>query len=210
MILYDYQGAPSPRRVRIFLAEKGIVVPTQQVDLAAGAQFDEAFSRINPAHQVPALVLDDGTLIAESVAICRYFEALQPDPPLFGATPAEQGAVEMWHREVEFNGLLHCRDAFRNKVAGMAGRALPGTQDEVAQIPDLVDRAAAGLARFFRRLDERLGDSTWLAGDRYSIADIGALVMVDFATRLKLGPGPDQKGVARWYAAASSRPSAAA
>ncbi len=210
MLLYDYHGAPSPRRVRIFLAEKGIEVATQQVDLATMAQFDDEFARINPARQVPALRLDDGTVISESVAICRYFEALHPEPPLFGATPREQGLVEMWHRDVEFNALLHCRDAFRNKVRGMAGRALPGSRDGVEQIPALVDRAVACLAAFFERLDQRLTESEWLAGERYSIADIGALVAVDFATRLKLGPQTTQDGIARWYAAVSSRPSAAA
>ena len=210
MRLFDYQAAPSPRRVRIFLAEKGIEVPTVQVDLGERAQFEPGFAEINPAHVVPALELDDGTIIAESVAICRYFEALQAEPALFGSTPVEQARVEMWHRRVELDGLLHCRDAFRNKVRGMAGRALPGYAEGMAQIPALVERAAMCLGLFFDRLDGQLRDNAWIAGDRYSIADIAGLVMTDFATRLKLGPAERHEAVARWYRDVSSRPSAAA
>ncbi len=210
MILYDYKPAPSPRRVRIFLAEKGIVVPTQQVDLGTHAQFSDEFAAVNPAHVVPALELDDGTVIAESTAICRYFEALQPDPPLFGSTPVEQARVEMWHRRIELDGLLHCRDAFRNKVAGMAGRALPGYAEGMEQIPALVERATACLRSFFETLNAQLGEQEFVAGPDYSIADIAALVMTDFAKRLKLGPTPEQDGVAGWYARVNARPSAAA
>lgn len=210
LLLYDYAGAPSPRRVRIFLAEKNLSVDSVQVDLASGEQFGAAYREINPDCVVPALRLDDGTVIGESVAICRYFEALHPQPALFGGTPLAQARIEMWQRRIETDGLLHARDAFRNRVAGMAGRALTGQPDGIEQIPALAERAAVMLAKFFVRLDRQLEQHDWIAGDAYSIADISALVLTDFASRLKLAPATTLRALADWHARASARPSAAA
>lgn len=209
MKLYDYPAAPSPRRVRIFLAEKGIEVPTEEVDLRAGKQLTEEFRRLNPQCVVPYLVLDDGTGICESLAICRYFEALHPEPALFGATPLEQAMVEMWSRRAELEGYLAVGEAFRNATPGFKGRALPGP-DGYEQIPALVERGRARTLRFFDLLDERLADSAFLAGERFSVADITALVTVDFARWIKLELPETHANARRWYDAVTARPSAAA
>ncbi|MDD3432829.1 MAG: glutathione S-transferase [Tepidiphilus sp.] len=209
MKLYDYPPAPNPRRVRIFLAEKGIEVPTEAVDLRQGAQLSEAFRRINPQCVVPYLVLDDGTGISESIAICRYFEALQPDPPLFGKTPLEQALVEMWSRRAEFEGLLAVADALRNSTPAFKNRALPGT-DDFEQIPALVERGQRRTKRFFDVLEERLARSTFLAGDFFSVADITAFVTVDFAGWIKLALPETHTNARRWYETVRARPSASA
>lgn len=209
MKLYDYPPAPNPRRVRIFLAEKGIEVPTEAVDLRQGAQLSEAFRRINPQCVVPYLVLDDGTGISESIAICRYFEAMQPDPPLFGKTPLEQALVEMWSRRAEFEGLLAVADALRNSAPAFKNRALPGA-DDFAQIPALVERGQRRTKRFFDVLEERLAHSTFLAGDFFSVADITAFVTVDFAGWIKLTLPETHINARRWYETVRARPSASA
>lgn len=209
MKLYDYALAPSPRRVRIFLAEKGITVPTEEVDLRAGAQLTEEFRRVNPQCVVPFLLLDEGNGIGESMAICRYFEALHPEPALFGRTPLEQGLVEQWSRRAEFEGYLAAGEAFRNAVPGFAGRALPGAFPW-PQIPALVERGKARVAHFFQTLDARLAGSRHLAGESYSVADITALVTVDFAGWSKLLIPEELTHARRWYAEVSARPSARA
>ncbi|MCC7412318.1 MAG: glutathione S-transferase [Gammaproteobacteria bacterium] len=209
MKLYDYKPAPSPRRVRIFLAEKNIEVPTEQIDLRAQSQLGEEFRRLNPQCAVPYLVLDDGTGIGESMAICRYFEALYPEPPLFGRTPVEQGQVEMWNRVMEFDGYLAVAEAFRNAAPGFKDRALPGPLP-LEQIPALAERGRLRVARFFDALDERLGATPFVAGDRYSVADITALVTVDFAGWIKLGLGAQHGNARRWHEQLASRPATAA
>ena len=136
MKFYDCATAPSPRRVRIFLAEKGISIDTVQVDLRNNEQFTPAFRAINPDCTVPALVLDDGTVIADAVAICDYIEELHPDPPLIGATPQERAVVTALNRQIERDGFFAAMDAFRNTAKGLKGRALPGPHD-YEQIPEL-------------------------------------------------------------------------
>jgi glutathione S-transferase len=210
MRLYDYKPAPSPRRVRIFLAEKGIEVPTTQVDLAAGAQFEAEFSRINPLHTVPALELDDGTMICESMAICRHFEALQPDPPLFGGTAREQGLVEMWIRTIEYHGLMAVADILRNTSRHFADRGLTGAATGIPQIPALAERGRASLTRFFPLLESQLGQQAFLAGESYTVADITALVTVDFARWVKIEPPAECARLAAWYQRVSARPSSEA
>jgi glutathione S-transferase len=209
MKLYDFAPAPNPRRVRIFLAEKGIEVPTEQVDLRARAQHEPAFVARNPSATVPVLELDDGTCISESVAICRYFEALQPEPPLMGEGAREQALVEMWQRRMEIDGMMAAGEAFRNATPGFKDRALAGTAP-VAQIAELAERGRERTQRFFRFLDEVLSDRDYIAGDHFTIADITALVAVDFAGWSKLTPGPELKNLAAWHARVSARPSAKA
>lgn len=209
MKLYDFAGAPNPRRVRIFLAEKGIEVPTEQVDLRARAQHAPDFVARNPSATVPVLELDDGTCIAESVAICRYFETVQPEPPLMGEDARERALVEMWQRRIEIDGLMAAGEAFRNATPGFKDRALAGTAP-VAQIDALAERGRERTGRFFRFLDQALSDRDYVAGDRYTIADITALVTVDFAAWSKLTPGPELKNLAAWYERVSARPSAKA
>jgi glutathione S-transferase len=209
MKLYDCTPAPSPRRVRVFLAEKGIVVPTVQVDLRADEQFSPAFRAVNPDCIVPVLALDDGTCIADVMAICVYFEALQPEPPLMGVGAQDRAIVTAWQRRVERDGFFAVAEAFRNSTPAFKGRALPGA-DDYEQIPALVERGRARVGRFFAMLDARLADHDFVAGRRYSIADITALVAVDFARWIKLALPEECSHLRRWHGAVSARPSAKA
>lgn len=202
MKLYDTTMAPNPRRVRIFLAEKGITVPMEQVDLGAMAHTSEAFKKKNPLMRVPVLELDDGTMISESMAICRYFEELQPEPPLFGRDPKEKALVEMWNRRMELNVYGTVAASFRHTNPNMAHR-----EQQVAEWGQLnLSRVPA----MFDFIDESLAGKKYLAGDAYSVADITALCAVDFAKVVKVRIGEGQKNLARWYADVSSRPSAKA
>lgn len=209
MKFYDCKTAPSPRRVRIFLAEKGLELETIQVDLGSGEQFGEAFRKINPDCAVPVLQLDDGQCISEVVAICSYIEALHPLPALFGATPEEQAAALMWNAKVEQQGLAAMRDAFRNSAKGLKDKALTGP-DAYPQIPELAERGRQCVDRFMARVDKRLADAQYLAGDFFSIADISALVCVDFAAWIKIALPADAENLKRWYQDVSTRPSTAA
>lgn len=182
MLLYDCPGAPSPRRVTLFVAEKGIDLPTRNVDLRAGEHFKPAFRAVNPRCTVPALALDDGTTLTESMAICRYLEARFPDPPLLGHDPVEQGRITEWQRWVEGEGLQAVIEGFRNAAPGFRDRALPGPVP-VAQIPALAERGRERYQRFLTALDQRLGTHPWVAGSGFSVADITALVTVEFAER---------------------------
>ncbi|HTT78518.1 MAG TPA: glutathione S-transferase [Stellaceae bacterium] len=209
MKLYDYTLAPNPRRVRIFLAEKGIAVPTVPVDLRAGEQFTPEFRRINPECTVPVLEFDDGKRIAEVVAICTYFEIVHPAPPLMGAGAEDQAIVTAWQHRVERQGMWAAADAFRNSAPGLQGRALAGP-DDYAQIPALAERGRTRVMRFFEMLDGELAGREFIAGERYTIADITALVTVDFAARIKLAIPEDGVHLRRWHREVSARPSAAA
>ena len=209
MKLYDHPQAPNPRRVRIFLAEKGVEVPTETVDLMAGANLKSGYLAVNPAGTVPVLELDDGSRIAESAAICRYFETLQPDPPLMGTDARDRAIVEMRHRQVELNGIAPAGDMLRNGSPRFENRALAGPHP-FAQIPELAERGRARIALFFAWLDGALSDSEFVAGPRYTIADIAALVAIDFARWSKATPDAAQGNLAAWYERVSSRPSAAA
>jgi glutathione S-transferase len=209
MKFYDCTTAPSPRRVRIFLAEKGITLPTVQVDLRSGEQFSDAFRAINPDCTVPALQLDDGTVIADAVAICQYLEELHPEPPLIGSIPQERAVVTAFNRGIERDGFFAAMDALRNTATGLKSRALPGPHD-YEQIPALAERGRKRLEHFYRDMDARLSGRAFVAGDRYTIADVSAMVVVDFAGRLKLAVPDDCANLKRWYAAVSARPSAKA
>lgn len=209
MRLYDCRTAPSPRRVRIFLAEKGVEVETIQIDLGGGEQFSEAFRKVNPDCVVPALELDDGSCISEVLAICQYLEAMHPEPALMGVTAEERARVSMWNAKVEQQGLWAMADAFRNSAKGMQGHAVTGLE-AYPQIPELAERGRVRVLQFFKRLDEQLADNEFVAGGSYSMADITALVLVDFARWIKILVPDGAAGLARWYATVSKRPSAAA
>ena len=210
MKLYDAEWAPSPRRVRIFLAEKGIEVERVMVDLKRDEQLADPYLAINPRGAVPALELDSGEVICESAAICRYFEALQPEPPLFGRAPEEVGRIESWTRRIENDGYTAAVYAFRNERPGFAGRAAPGKWPEIAQIPELAARGLVMWEAFAEALEGRLADREWIAGDSYSFADITGLITIDFARAAKLALPEPSPNIRRWHAAASARPSATA
>lgn len=210
MKLYDAAWAPSPRRVRIYLAEKAIQVERVPIDLATGEHLGEAYRALVPRGVVPALELDDGEVIVESSAICRFFEVLHPEPPLFGVRPVEVARIEGWTRRIEAEGYAAAAYALRNGVPAFAGRGLPGHWPEVAQIPALVDRARVMWAGFAAALDRQLSQNEWVAGDRYSFADITALVTIDFARRARLTLPEGAEHIARWYGIVAARPSAEA
>ena len=203
MKLYDGGRAPNPRRVRIFLAEKGIKIPAEQVDLGALQQKSDAFTAVNPMQRVPALVLDDGTVIAESIAICRYFEALQPDPPLFGRGALESALVEMWNRRAELHLLFPVASVFQHLHPAMKQMVNP-------QVAAWGEANKPRVIEFLRFIDGELKNRTFVAGNSYSVADITAQIAVDFMRVSKLAVPDDLVHVKRWHDAVSVRPSAAA
>jgi glutathione S-transferase len=209
MKFYDCTTAPSPRRVRIFLAEKGITVPTVQVNLREGEHLTAAFRKLNPDCTVPVLELDNGAVINDAIAMCVYFEETHPEPPLIGATAQEKALTIAWNRRVERDGFYAVMEAFRNSTPGLKGRALPGP-DDYEQIPALAERGRARVRRFFETLNARLGESPFVAGPRYSMADITAQVTIDFAKWAKLTPPASCIHLISWFATVSARPSAKA
>ncbi|HEU4968893.1 MAG TPA: glutathione S-transferase N-terminal domain-containing protein [Sphingomonas sp.] len=210
MILYDAVWAPNPRRVRMYLAEKGISIERRIVDLAGGENLREPFLSVNPRGTVPVLELDNGERIADSVAICRYLEALHPDPPLFGRDALEVGRIEAWTRKIEAEGYAGVVYAFRNRHKNMVDRALSGHWPAVPQLPELVMRGQNMWGWFVETLDEHLEGREWIATDSYSFADLTALMTVDFAKATRLSDGNLPPALAAWHARASARPSALA
>ncbi len=206
MKFYDCQTAPSPRRARIFIAEKGIDVETVEVDLGQAEQLTDAFKRINPRCTVPVLELDDGTFLTENVGIAAYLEALVPEPALLGTTPAEKGLIANWNARIELEGLWPIADAFRNRTKRMAGRAITGPTD-YDQIPALAERGQARGVEFFDMLNARLAEAEYVAGDSFSAADISAFVVADFARWVKLGMTDAHTNTKRWYDLVGQRPS---
>jgi glutathione S-transferase len=208
LTLYDCATAPSPRRASILLAEKGVRHATVPVDLRNGEQLGEAYRAINPDCTVPALVLEDGTVLTSNAAIAAWAEAAHPEPALLGRTAVEKAEVAHWNWRVEFEGLMAIAEAMRNSTPAMKDRALPGPVD-YAQIPELGARGLTRLKRFFDVLDTRLGVHPHVAGEAFSIADITAVVAVDFARVVKVKPGPEHANVVRWRAAMAQRPAMA-
>jgi len=203
--LYDYGMAPSPRRARILLAEKGLAHATVSVDLRSGEQFGPAYRAINPQCTIPALRLEDGQVLTDNAAIAAYLEARYPEPPLLGRTPLEKAEIAGWNWRIEFEGLLAIAEALRNSAPSMNARALPGPVD-YAQIPELAERGRARTHRFFEVLNERLAGRETIAGAGFSIADITAVVAVDFARVLRIQPAEQHPHLLRWRAAMALRP----
>jgi glutathione S-transferase len=203
MKLYDSKQAPNPRRARIFLAEKGITLPTEQVDIMTLQHKTPEYTAINPLQRMPALMLDDGTVITESIAICRYFEALQAEPPLFGVGAKGIALVEMWNRRAENNFFATVAAVFRHLHPAMK-------ELEVPQVPAWAEANKPRVAWFLQLLDGELAKREFIAGDRYSVADITAQVTVDFMKPARLAMPEGLTNVQRWHAAVSARPSARA
>lgn len=209
MKLFDTQMAPSPRRVRIFLHEKGIKIPSRQIDVMAGENLQQEYLDINPRGLLPTLVFDDGTILDETTAICRYFEEQQPEPALLGSTALEKAQIESWSRRIEFDGYLHVAGIFRNQTPEFATRSIPGTQN-TSQVPGLVERGEMLVAEFFKTLEAHLKDSTYIVGDNFSVADITALCTLDFADAIGLKIPQKNTFTQMWHKRVSSRPSASA
>ena len=203
MKLYDSKLAPNPRRARIFLAEKGISLPTEQIDIAAQQHKTPEYAAINPLQRMPALMLDDGTIITESIAICRYFEMLCPEPPLFGVGPKDSALVEMWNRRAEINFFANVAAVFRHTHPAMK-------ELEVPQVPAWADANRPRVAWFLEMLDGELANREFIAGDRYTVADITMQVATDFMKPARLAMPQGVANVRRWHAAVSARPSAGA
>jgi len=203
MKLYDTRQAPNSRRVRIFLAEKGIEVPLEEVDLMGGALKTAEFTKINPMQRIPVLVLDDGTAISETVAICRYFEEIKPEPALFGHSAVGKANIEMWHRRMELGLFNHVAQAFRHLHPAMA-------KLEVPQVKEWGEANKEKAVDVLRVLDLALAGNRFVAGDAYSIADITALVAVDFLKPARIEMPSDLKNIPRWHAEVSARASAKA
>lgn len=203
MKLYDGGRAPNPRRVRVYLAEKGIDVPLVPVDMGALEHRSEHISERNPLRRLPVLELDDGTVIAESVAICRYFEELHPDPPLFGTGALGKAMVEMWQRRMELHLFLPVAQAFRH--------IHPAMKDwEVPQMPAWGEANKPKAVEFMRFLDDELSRRAFVAGDDFTIADITALIAMDFTKPARITVPEELTNLARWYAQVKARPSAGA
>jgi glutathione S-transferase len=203
MKLYDSNFAPNPRRVRIFLAEKGIAVPTERVDIARQEHKTPEYAAINPLQRMPSLVLDDGTIITESIAICRYFEMLRPEPPLFGVGSKDAAIVEMWNRRAEINFLASVAAVFRHTHPAMK-------ELEVPQVPAWAEANRPRVSWFLEMLDRELATREFVAGDRYTVADITMQVAVDFMKPGRLSMPDSAANVKRWHTAVSARPSAGA
>lgn len=207
MLFYDCQPAPSPRRVRVFIAEKGVEIPVQPIDLGSGEHLGDAFRKINPDCTVPVLQLDDGTALTETVAICAYLESQFPKPALLGSSPKGRAEVLQWNARIEQQGLAAVAESFRNHAKGFKGRSVTGPQG-FDQIPDLVPRGRKRAELFMSKLDSHLSDREFVCGDQYSMADITALITIDMCAWIKLPVPESQPNLRRWHEAVSSRPSA--
>jgi glutathione S-transferase len=205
---YDCATAPSPRRARLLLAEKGVSFETVAVDLRSGEQFSDAYRAVNPQCTVPALRTDEGPVLTDNAAITAYLEARFPEPPLLGVSAIEKAEIASWNWRIEFEGLVAIAEALRNGSPAMANRALPGPVD-YAQIPELAQRGLARVQQFFVTLNDRLAGREFVATDRFSIVDITAVVAVDFARVVKVKPGEAHPHLLRWRAAMAQRPSMA-
>ena len=198
LTLYDYSAAPSPRRARILLAEKGVAHDTVQVDLRRGEQLGDAFRAINPQCTVPVLRTDDGGLLTDNAGIAAYLEARYPQPP-------QKAEIASWNWRMEFEGLLAIAEALRNSAPAMANRALTGPVDH-AQIPALAQRGQLRAQQFLDMLNTHLAGRDYVATDRFSVADITAAVAVDFARVLRIQPGEQHAELRRWRDALAQRP----
>ena len=209
MKLYDYTAAPSPRRARVFLAEKGIEHENIQVDLRTAEQLGDAFKAINPRCTVPVLLTDEGDAICENLAIASYLESVKPEPNLIGRTPIETARVLEWNWRCEFEGLSAIAEILRNTAPSMKDRAMTGPRN-VAQLPELAERGRSRLGYFFEDLNTQLAQSPFVAGESYSLADITAMVAVDFAAWVKASPEESLSALHKWHKNVSARPSAKA
>ena len=197
MKIYEFRRAPNPRRVQMFLTEKNIDVEYVQVNVRNGENRESDYLNINPKSGVPALQLDNGNVISESMAICRYFDAIQPEPYLFGETPEEKGLVEMWNRKIEIEGMNPVGECLRNSSEAFKDRAVPDPR-VTKQIPELAERGSMLANRFLGDINERLSKNKYVAGENFSMADINLYVFLDFASWVKVKPTDEHTDLLRW------------
>ncbi len=208
MKLYDWKGAPNPRRVLIFLKEKGIDMPIIEAGADKSALLTDEFLASDGQRMVPALELDDGTRIGEAMAICRYLEVLHPEPPLMGTDPLDCAFVDMWERRADMEGIGAAGELFRNFHPAFDGRGLPGRSERVEQIPELIERGRARMNWFFEKFDAQIGGNPFVTGDRFTVADITAFCATNFAEKVcKVEIPETYENFRRWYEAVSARPS---
>ena len=210
MKLYDFGPAANAKRVRMFLAEKGIEIPIVEVQVRDGVLFEEPYRTMNPFTVVPFLKLEDGTVIGESVAICKYLEELHPEPSLLGRDARERALIEMWNRRLEIDGLMPMIHAVRNTNPLFAGRVVPGTRTDLAQLPEIAERGKSMLTILLERIDPILRERAFITGEQLSIADITGFFMMNSAKMLDVSFAEPFPNVARWHADLTSRPSAEA
>lgn len=207
MKFYDCQTAPSPRRVRMFIAEKGLDIPTIEVNLREREQLSKDFLSVNPYATVPVLELDDNTRLLSTAGCRAYLEAAYPTPPLLGADAKQQGVIADLVWRIESDGFSAVGECLRNSSKAMKARALTGPRD-FAQIPELAERGRQRAADFMPTLDGLIGDRPFVAGEHFSAADIDAYIFVEFATWIKVQAPTDCSNLHRWHAAICERPSA--
>ncbi len=207
MKLYDFGPAANSKRVRMFLSEKQLKIPVIELNVRDDAQFKEPYTTMNPFHCVPFLELDNGTVIAESISICRYLEELHPEPSLFGRDPVERAIIDMWNRRVELDGFMPILHATRNSVPLFAGRVVPGTRTDLPQLPVMVERGKEMLDIFLARLEPQLAKNDFVAGAKVSIADITCYFVINMANRFEMDVASRYPGIQRWHTMFSARPS---
>ncbi len=207
MRLYDFGPAANSRRVRIFLSEKGIKIPIVELNVREDAQFKEPFTTMNPFHCVPFLELDDGTVIAESISICRYLEELHPEPSLFGRNAAQRATIDMWNRRVELDGFMPALHASRNDIQLFKGRVVPGTRTDLEQLPEMVQRGKEMLDIFLARLDPQLANNAFIADANISIADITCYFVINMANHFEMNIKSKYPNIFRWHKEFSTRSS---
>ena len=206
MKLYDFELATNAQRVRVFLAEKGLEVPTEQLNVRDDDQFVEPFTSMNPFHCVPFLELDDGKVIAESMSICRYLEELNPEPPLFGRTAEERAVIDMWLRRFELDAFIPMLHAVRNHVPMFAGRVVPGTRTDLPQLPVMVTRGKEMMEVFLTRVEPHMAQNEFIAGPDFTIADITGFFTVRMTNALEMDLTASYPAVTAWFAKVSQRP----
>ena len=206
MKLYDFELATNAQRVRVFLAEKGLEVPTEQLNVRDDDQFVEPFTSMNPFHCVPFLELDNGTVIAESMSICRYLEELHPEPPLFGRTAEKRAVIDMWLRRFELDAFIPMLHAVRNHVPMFAGRVVPGTRTDLPQLPVMVTRGKEMMEVFLGRVEPHMAQHEFIAGPDFTVADITGFFTVRMTNALEMDLTTSYPAVAAWLAKVSQRP----
>ena len=206
MKFYDFMLAPSSQRVRVYLAEKGLELPTEQLNVREDEQFAEPFTSMNPFHCVPFLALDDGTVIAESMSICSYLEELHPEPPLFGRTAAERAVIDMWMRRFELDAFIPLLHALRNHLPNFAGKVVPGTRADLPQSEAMVGRGKAMAGVLFDRAEPHMAKNDFVAGPDFSVADITGFFTLRMAYALEMDIGASWPATHAWFQKVSARP----